>query len=769
MKSPFMSIGRNLRRAFRTERRLPHRHRPRLACELLEDRRVPAGFGDSLVPGISNIYQDVSREHLYYHSGAAGIQVGDIVLGFIEIEAISTPGAPAITQHAIYAVFAIQVAGFEASNGSGGPSFGPVTSDNTKDQIVFKPVPAADPSGLSLQEILGNVTTTSGSQALPDGTMAVVFDKQGGAAFANLINNLPPDGSTTSNAQIQNWFTYLKSTGTFEVGLGFTGTFNTSTGKTSNNDFFNTVLNGFGGVTSAAAAKSSLLNSLGTGPDFASNFGGLSVTLNNTNFAFATATLGQDAQNHQVTVSSAAEIGAGGSQPLANFNNWGLVENTGTTPGDAPGNNPGPNPSTSLNDAGTSDNATFTFAPQARPQISTTAQPKFAAVGSSIADKATVTGLVNPSGTDTITFNLYSSATKQDSTTLLFTDTETVSLNGSTATATSKGSPAITAAGTDYWVDTFNGDSTNAKVTSGATAEPVAIEDAYVTIGPSATNPVGAPHTFTAQFFENTGTGYVTVPDGTAVTVTLTAAGGASITPISTVPSSNLPGPGNPSDTFNLITTTIGGNGGEVQVTFTSPTAGTVTGHANFTITLNGVMISRATGDGKSQDSSDAVKTFTQLTTQGLTIGFWKNNWDKHNGSAWQYTYNPLTGQAFQGTDTLASAGFNLTGPYASLANVTLEDALSLPGGSTLLADAQLLLKQAVGALLNATYGTNPFNSSQTTTMNYALTRAQVLSQVNSALATQDAATILVLQGQLDADNSAEGFNLSQKTGLLGS
>ena len=106
------------------------------------------------------------------------------------------------------------------------------------------------------------------------------------------------------------------------------------------------------------------------------------------------------------------------------------------------------------------------------PAISTSQQPATAVVGSSIADKATVTGLVDASSGDTVTFTLYSSGTTQNSSTQLFTNTETVSLSGSTATATSAGYTA-TATGTDYWVATFNGDSNNSKVTSGATAEPV--------------------------------------------------------------------------------------------------------------------------------------------------------------------------------------------------------------------------------------------------------------------------------------------------------
>ncbi len=78
-------------------------------------------------------------------------------------------------------------------------------------------------------------------------------------------------------------------------------------------------------------------------------------------------------------------------------------------------------------------------------------------MGESISDTATVTSLVSPSSGDTVTFNLYSST----GTLLYGPDTETVSINGSTATATSQGYSAA-ASGTDYWVATFNGDSNNA-------------------------------------------------------------------------------------------------------------------------------------------------------------------------------------------------------------------------------------------------------------------------------------------------------------------
>src|SRR5208283_4144314 len=69
----------------------------------------------------------------------------------------------------------------------------------------------------------------------------------------------------------------------------------------------------------------------------------------------------------------------------------------------------------------------------------------------------------------------YSSATTQNSSTLLFTSTKMVSISGSTATATSAGY-TTTGVGTEYWVATFSGDSNNAAVSSGATAETVNVD-----------------------------------------------------------------------------------------------------------------------------------------------------------------------------------------------------------------------------------------------------------------------------------------------------
>ena len=58
----------------------------------------------------------------------------------------------------------------------------------------------------------------------------------------------------------------------------------------------------------------------------------------------------------------------------------------------------------------------------------------------------------------------------RNSSTLLFSDTETLS-SGSATSA----SYTTTAAGTDYWVDTYNGDANNNPVTGGAASDSVSV------------------------------------------------------------------------------------------------------------------------------------------------------------------------------------------------------------------------------------------------------------------------------------------------------
>jgi hypothetical protein len=112
---------------------------------------------------------------------------------------------------------------------------------------------------------------------------------------------------------------------------------------------------------------------------------------------------------------------------------------------------------------------------KASPSISSIAEPQSATAGDAVTDQAQVYGNYAPSGS--VTFDLYSSKTNQDSGTLLFSSTEP--LSDGTATSASY---TATAAGADYWVATYDGDSNNASVSTDPAADPVTIDQASPSI-----------------------------------------------------------------------------------------------------------------------------------------------------------------------------------------------------------------------------------------------------------------------------------------------
>ena len=117
--------------------------------------------------------------------------------------------------------------------------------------------------------------------------------------------------------------------------------------------------------------------------------------------------------------------------------------------------------------------------------------------------------------------------------------------------------------------------------------------DATIAIGPSATNAVGANHTFTVTVKANDGSGSGPQPvSGVKPTVTLASANGATAT--------------NVTDTCASTGTNASG---QCTVTFTSNSGGTVTGTASVTLSVGGVSLTRTT-NGQSGNSGPAVKTF---------------------------------------------------------------------------------------------------------------------------------------------------------------
>ena len=118
--------------------------------------------------------------------------------------------------------------------------------------------------------------------------------------------------------------------------------------------------------------------------------------------------------------------------------------------------------------------------------------------------------------------------------------------------------------------------------------------------------------------------------------------------------------------------------------------------------------------------------TYLNVTWSGCSHGYWKNH------LPWPSPYTP--GQS------LASAGFT------ALGTSTLAQALAFQGGSGIAGAQQILLRQAVAALLNeAKYGT-AFGP-------YAGT-ADLIAAVNTALGSGDRDTMLTLAGTLDHWNN---------------
>jgi hypothetical protein len=145
--------------------------------------------------------------------------------------------------------------------------------------------------------------------------------------------------------------------------------------------------------------------------------------------------------------------------------------------------------------------------------------------------------------------------------------------------------------------------------------------------------------------------------------------------------------------------------------------------------------VGTATGtpaDAPNVTASDPSHYFGQVAgNQGCTPGYWKNHTD-----SWPPTgYSP---------SQKVSTVFSQAAVYPALGNATLLQALDFAGGSDLQGAGEILLRAAVSALLNAAHPG----------VAYPRTVSQVVDDVNSALASGNRDTMLILATALDADNN---------------
>ena len=183
----------------------------------------------------------------------------------------------------------------------------------------------------------------------------------------------------------------------------------------------------------------------------------------------------------------------------------------------------------------------------------------------------------------------------------------------------------------------------------------------------------------------------------------------------------------------------IGPPGATVTVTEQVPTGYTASWEKTVISGTTGNTTTSTTSGSGNEVSGPVSENFGTLViftntkdrgNQGCTPGYWKQ--PQHLDSWTTYTPNQLAGSVF-----------NLAG-YPTLASKTLLATLDGTGGPGTLGAASILLRAAVAAILNA----------ESAGVDYPQLTADIIADVNAALASNDRATMLALAAELDADNN---------------
>ncbi|HWM92233.1 MAG TPA: hypothetical protein VN493_15820 [Thermoanaerobaculia bacterium] len=135
---------------------------------------------------------------------------------------------------------------------------------------------------------------------------------------------------------------------------------------------------------------------------------------------------------------------------------------------------------------------------------------------------------------------------------------------------------------------------------------------------------------------------------------------------------------------------------------------------------------------GQSVSDDDPVHYYgkgSHHKDEGCSHGYWKNHTSSWSGYSTSQKVNTVFSQSSQ---------------YPSVAFETLHESLAFSGGSDLTGAARNLLKQATASLLNAAHSG----------IDFPMSTAQVISDVNSALASKDRDDILDLAEDLDDANN---------------
>jgi hypothetical protein len=180
----------------------------------------------------------------------------------------------------------------------------------------------------------------------------------------------------------------------------------------------------------------------------------------------------------------------------------------------------------------------------------------------------------------------------------------------------------------------------------------------------------------------------------------------------------------------------------------------------------SGSICNTASVEGTARPGTDYAETVTDSDEAcyvprywAFTPGFWKNHYEEPR-NAWKYT-------AYETTDLLTDVGFVLgdiggespKGLNKTFNELTLLEALRLKGGAGIVGAGEILLRAGVASLLNASFH-EEFHG--TVDPYFPMTSAEVITAVNTAIATGNPVLMLELAAELDGyNNGYEYFDWS--------
>lgn len=144
-------------------------------------------------------------------------------------------------------------------------------------------------------------------------------------------------------------------------------------------------------------------------------------------------------------------------------------------------------------------------------------------------------------------------------------------------------------------------------------------------------------------------------------------------------------------------------------------------------------------GHSPATGNSECLNIVITEDLEGCSHGFWKTH--SANAPGGQADEWPPTGYSL--TDTLGSVS-TIPGSLAAFSGNSFATALDYTGGPGLTGGFQVLMRNAVAALLNAAHPD----------VAYPLTDAEVIADVDDALATEDRDELLALEAVLDGYNN---------------